>query len=138
MPLIEWTKKLETGIAKIDFQHRNLVNMINELEKANQEANTKVREVVVEVNLKRLIEYTNYHLQAEEEILKSCDYNEYTQHKKIHDDLKLKASDLATRFGKGEDVTEKLLLFLKSWLENHILGTDMKYVPTVKNKFPDL
>jgi methyl-accepting chemotaxis protein/hemerythrin len=138
MALIEWTNKLETGIDKIDFQHRNLVNMINEIADVANEKDINVRNLVIEVNVGRLLEYTVYHFQTEEDLFAECKFEHAAEHIKAHEALKINAVDLATRFGKGEDVAGQLLNFLKAWLENHIVGSDMKYVSTIKKVHPDL
>lgn len=138
MAFIEWTSKLETGISKIDFQHRNLVNMINEIADATNEKDPSVRDFVIENNIGRLLEYTVYHFKTEEDLFEKSKYSHAEEHKKAHEALRLSAVDLYNRFAKGEDVAGQLLTFLKSWLENHIVGTDMKYVETLKKYDSDI
>lgn len=138
VPFIEWSKKLELGISKIDFQHRNLVEMINTISEISTEENFATKNRALQSCLERLVEYTVYHFQTEEEVLRKCFYEELPEHKNEHEELTQKVVDFSVRYGQGQDVTKELLDFLKSWLQGHILGSDSKYVSVVKKQFPKL
>lgn len=135
---IEWTSQLETGISKIDFQHHNLVDMINEIADVANEQDPNLRDFIVQNTIGRLLEYTNYHFKTEEDLFTKSNYAHAEEHTKAHEALRVSVVDLYNRFAKGEDAVGQLLLFLKSWLENHIIGTDMKYVDTLKKFNPDV
>jgi hemerythrin-like metal-binding protein len=132
MPFFVWTEKLETGIPKIDQQHRHLVDMINEIADASSDTNPDLKGAAVDKSISRLIDYTVYHFQTEEDLFKSSQYGDAEAHKKEHEKLRLSATDLYGRYAKGDDVSDELLVFLKKWLENHIIVSDMKYVETLK------
>lgn len=59
MEKIIWKKEYETGVVLVDKQHRNLVDLINNLHEAH--AQTKEKEVLRETIIK-LVDYTKYHL----------------------------------------------------------------------------
>jgi hemerythrin len=138
MAHIEWTKKLETGVAKIDFQHRLLVQMINDIAVLAVNDQPDLRSQEIGRSIWKLMEYTVFHFQFEEELLEKCNFPDLKDHKRSHENLSQKVLDLSIQFESGEDVGGELLDFLKSWLEGHILGTDMKYVEIVKKNFPNL
>ena len=136
---IEWTKKLETGIEKIDEQHQKLVELINKLhESINEGKDTKiVQDAILDLKL-----YTIFHFSAEEKMFSKFDYKEddYEKHVKGHkaftDEIAhYMSADAATQASLGEH----LLKYLKEWLTGHILVSDMKFAEFMKqNHFNEL
>lgn len=125
MPLVEWESKYSVGIATLDAQHKNLVDIINQLHeamrlgKANQELNPV---------LDRLVEYTNTHFRAEEHLLQTNGYPTLADHKKIHGSMVGQITDLKAKMQKssvGMSIT--VSNFLKTWLTDHIMVEDKKY-----------
>ncbi len=85
--------------------------------------------------LSDLVDYTAYHFTQEEELFKTYAYPDYLPHKKEHDALKSQAVDLREQFTRGElFLSNKTVLFLKNWLNGHILGSDKKYGPFLNAK----
>ena len=125
MALIEWGPKLETGIGKVDEQHKNLVGLLNSLHESYLQGDGN--ELCPET-LQKLLEYTGYHFQTEEELMVEFNYPGADQHKKMHADLVEQVTDLKRRFEEKENGIEMaLLVFLKDWLKGHILGEDGKF-----------
>lgn len=48
-------------------------------------------------------------------------------HKEKHGQLVAQVLDFQKRVGRGEDVADELMAFLKSWLVNHIQKSDKEY-----------
>lgn len=132
MLYLEWNEKFETGISEVDFQHRNLVNMINNLAKNGSEPPGEARNFAVRITLEQLIDYTVYHFKAEEALMHEAKYAHEQEHHKAHELLKSRALGFAKKIDEGEDVLNDLLAFLKEWLQKHILITDMQYVADMK------
>ena len=63
--IFPWNPQLETGIAIIDDQHRNLVILLNKL---GQQYVQGVSKQAIEHILKELSDYADYHFQTEEAI----------------------------------------------------------------------
>lgn len=130
--LMAWGPKLETGIAEIDKQHLKLVGMINQLHRA-----MKMKKGAREAGriLSGLAEYTVYHFGHEEEMFEEFGYPDQKEHKEFHDDLVNRVTQFQADFKTGQAAfSMDLMNFLKEWLNNHILKTDMKYVPFFKEK----
>ncbi len=128
--LITWNNGITTGLSTIDSQHRQLVNLINELHKA-----MKLGSSVAEAGriLDKLITYTASHFSTEENLFKKYNYPEYSGHKKQHDKLVAQVLDFQKDFKSGNAVlSAELMDFLKEWLTGHIQKTDMKYVSFLK------
>jgi hemerythrin len=132
MLLIEWSEKLETGIGKIDEQHKKLVDRVNELNEAMRKGRGK--EVVAPI-LDELKRYTDYHFGTEERAFEEYRYPQREAHKRQHADLVAKLDDLIAKNKSNTFmISVDVLDFLKAWLSNHILKEDMEYVPHLKGK----
>jgi hemerythrin len=127
MPLIEWTDDLDVGFDLIDKQHRVLVEMINELYDALMEIRGQeaLRKIV-----NRMVEYATIHFMVEEKHMSEHGYENYEQHKNIHDSFSRKAVDLKNQLSEeGFVLSLDVLNFLRDWLLDHIKGTDREYIP---------
>ncbi len=126
MPLIQWTDDLVIGFELIDKQHRVLVDMINELYDAMMEI--KGQEALSRI-VNRMVEYAAVHFMVEEKWMVEFGYENYAEHKKIHDDFTQKAVELKENLSEsGFVLSLDVLNFLREWLINHIKGTDRKYI----------
>jgi len=124
MTTIEWKDSYNVRVEEIDSQHKVLIKIFNDLGNAMEEGKGKE---VVKDTLNRLVDYTQFHFSAEEELMAQYEYPEYHSHKKAHDDLKKKVIDLnGRRNDEGFVLRLEIIYFLKNWLQNHILETDKK------------
>ncbi len=130
MSLIQWSEDLDIGFELIDKQHKVLVDMINELYDAMMEI--KGQEALRKV-VNRMVEYAAIHFMVEEKWMVDFDYENYTEHKKIHDDFTRKAVNLKNQLSEeGFVLSLDVLNFLRDWLIGHIQGTDRKYISCFK------
>ena len=132
MKLIEWQSDFNTGINEIDEQHKKLVDILNTLFDAIQQD----KEGVIYKNiLQDLIDYIKFHFETEEGLMIKHEYPDFQKHRQYHDYL---TKQVMTFYQEEAENAEKLsidlLVFLKRWLEDHILGTDMQFGYFVKNK----
>ncbi|MDH4199268.1 MAG: bacteriohemerythrin [Spirochaetia bacterium] len=130
---IVWQKEYELGIEKIDSQHKRLIDLINQLDLA---CGVKKSPEEVEKIFLSLVNYTNYHFTAEEMVMKKNGYPLFENHKSKHDFFVQKISQFNRQI--REDNTLALsdtIDFLNTWLVEHIMGEDRKYVPILKEKF---
>ncbi|MFT5697312.1 MAG: hemerythrin-like metal-binding protein [Desulforhopalus sp.] len=131
--LIPWSSKLCIGIDTIDEQHKELVRLVNQLHSAMK---AKVGSQESSDILENLAKYTIYHFGFEEEMFDKFDYENKEEHKKDHADLVSKVVELQQDLKAGRaGLSMDLMLFLTSWLKDHILKTDKAYVPFLKGKF---
>jgi hemerythrin len=120
--LISWTDKLSVTVGSIDQQHKQLVQMVNELNAAIGEG--KADAVIGDI-LKRLINYTASHFAHEENLMRSHSYPGYDKHHKEHETLVAKVLDLQKKFESGQArMNIEVMMFLKNWLTNHIQVSD--------------
>jgi hemerythrin len=127
---VEWTDELSVGIQEIDEQHKILVNLINRLFDETVVHQTGSTAIVMDEILHELIEYTVIHFAVEESLFRIFHYPETEQHTRHHDELKAQVLDIQKKVKAREAVINtELLMFLKKWLENHILHEDKRYGP---------
>jgi hemerythrin len=127
-----WLIHYVTGIAAIDTQHKALVDMLNDL--FSSMPLTEDREVERQM-LEKIFDYTKTHFAVEEKLLLRYDYPDIEAHKLEHEKLKAEVIRFqeALRLSKTR-ITVQTATFLKDWLKEHILKTDMQYVPFLKSK----
>ena len=84
MTIVEWGPELEIGITEIDYQHRNLVSMLNALHSAIEagEPREHLAEILEELDL-----YVINHFATEERVMERLHFEFTEQHKLEHRDL---------------------------------------------------
>jgi hemerythrin len=132
MPLIEWEDAFSVGNQQLDEQHKKFFHIINTLYDAMKKGEGE--DVLLSV-LKELQQYIQYHFKAEESLMKLYAYPDYSSHKTEHEDAVQKVNKFIIGYERKEDkLAINVLNFLSSWLQNHILQTDRKYIPYLNRK----
>lgn len=125
MELIKWSEKYSVNNFLLDSQHKKLIAIINELHTAMKVA--RVNEIMQTI-FDELIWYTKEHFRTEEQIMLKFNYPGFNEHKEEHERLTEQVLKLQKNYKDGETlITMETMNFLKSWLINHIEGTDKKY-----------
>lgn len=124
MKFLQWSPKMSVGIIEIDHQHEELFGIINTaaMLKRKGASGESARLVVM-----RILEFSRYHFTTEESYFERFSYPFAEEHIEEHTKLLAAAAGFYDRFQAGEDVVDELLLFLKGWIDNHLLKHDMKY-----------
>lgn len=128
-----WTEKLSVGVAVLDDDHKRLVAMVNELYDAMQAGHGK--ELLGAV-LDRLVQYTRVHFEREQKLFEQTGYPAAAPHRQEHDTLTGQVLDVQRKYmaGASAALSIDVLRFLKSWLINHIQGSDQKYRSHLNSK----
>ncbi|MEW6219265.1 MAG: bacteriohemerythrin [Thermodesulfobacteriota bacterium] len=131
MPLA-WKNEYSVNIREIDDQHRQLVSMINELDRAMLQGQGKQALGTI---LGSLISYAGSHFATEERLMRQHGFPGYEEHAGKHAKMTEKVLDLARQHEAGRPaLTIEVMKFLQDWLDKHILGTDKKYGPFLNAK----
>lgn len=134
MPIV-WRDALSVDRGAIDDDHRQLIELINSVERTVTE-DRSLREL--QGNLDQLDRYTRQHFSREEEIMIACRYTRYDEHKVFHLKLMEELAEVAKpirAIGNGDAATgkslpgddiAKLAELLRHWLLDHIIKEDLK------------
>ena len=80
--------------------------------------------------LQEMMKYAQKHLDDEEQLLEGHDYPDLMQHTAVHIAYLEKVSEFSFEImAHNNNISLKLLEFLKNWWIQHILHEDMKYKP---------
>jgi hemerythrin-like metal-binding protein len=126
-PLVVWSDdQFSVGIEQIDNEHKRLVGLLNELHRA-LEAGTG--QGALGGVLEGLYQYTCYHFAHEEILFERSNYPGYEKHFREHRGLTTKVLEIYEDFQKGSSAVlpEEILEFLKTWLAQHIMGSDREF-----------
>lgn len=118
---IPWEDKYSIGINEMDNEHKELLRKINTLIKA---MNTNKGITKAFNDLK---EYTLYHFEDEEKLMREINYPSYESHKRVHEKLVSNVLKFESQLMEGKLDRAQLASFLKNWLFTHIMGIDVKY-----------
>jgi hemerythrin-like metal-binding protein len=133
MPFVTWTPQLSVGVQALDNDHKLMVSLINQLNDAVEDGQGK--ETVASV-FNALYDYTEYHFEREEMLMRVCGYPDLESHRKIHDALRIKVKKIHDDYAKSEnkDLSKDVLNFMKNWLTEHIQGRDKLYQHSMEGK----
>ena len=111
---------------EIDQQHKQLVNILNELYQAFMDREHKEK---IGTIISQLADYTKYHFNTEENYFISFNYLDREKHIKEHQDFKKKVDEFIKKYHDNSgSLTYDVMNFLRNWLNNHIMETDQKYI----------
>jgi len=132
MPIIMWNDEYSVGVVEIDSDHKQLINMINQLHLAMV---SDQGQVMVATIIGGMLDYAKMHFTKEESYMRRAGYLGQLQHLREHKDFLQKALDLKKRSESGEFVLSlEVVQYLSDWLKCHIMESDMKYVPAFREK----
>jgi len=128
MAYMEWSDKFETGLQDIDNDHQALFMFVNDLDDKVAEGEG---DEAIGSTLAGLLRYIEVHFAREEGFMLAVDYPELDHHREQHGKLTEEVIVLKAQFDADpvQLDPDDLLAFLKDWLENHILHSDLKFVP---------
>lgn len=120
-----WDDHFFTGTPYVDQQHQVMVDLINELGQVLQ--SDPASKEVVDKAYDRLIDYTRYHFQDEEDLMSALqvDDRHTSMHCAVHAQFVSQLQAIWNRRHTLNRPGETLMAFLTSWLSLHIFGVDM-------------
>jgi len=123
--LFKFTDSYSVYVASRDNEHKGIFNFINKIHSSIKEGRSQ-RELS-EI-FKKMADFTADHFAKEEEMMRSKGFPELDAQLAAHKKLLEKVSAIAAKLKSSEEVNMiETLVFLKEWLQNHILKMDKKY-----------
>jgi hemerythrin-like metal-binding protein len=128
----KWSPDYSVDIKTIDNQHQELICILNHLFIA---VSRRQADKEIAVILDDLVGYTKTHFALEERLMQQANYEGFEAHKLEHKKLIERLDQLSKKFMLEEKpIHFELLSFLKSWLKEHIQGSDKKYSSALQKK----
>jgi hemerythrin len=129
MATIAWTDDLTIDDSQIDFQHRQLIDAIGDLEDAL--ASGEPKRIAEATPFLRL--YAQVHFADEERVLELIRWPKLAEHRTMHESFRRRLDELEASVARGDVAAGTTLLgFLAAWLAGHIRITDHEFAEQVK------
>jgi hemerythrin len=135
MAAFKWKEQYNLNIEEIDKQHKKLMEIGQRAYDIAviDDGYDRYDEILTIID--ELLEYTKYHFEYEENMLKGYNYNHIHDQEEEHAFYVYKITEVASR----EDIDDnqmKIILeiidFLSEWISNHIMIEDRKYAVFLK------
>lgn len=125
MALIEWQENFAIGIESVDYEHRQLIGLINSLHgglTANA-AKEDISRFLGEVDAR-----ISAHFALEEKEMRDLRYDQFAEHKADHERLLDQIRDIADAFESGAyaNFDRVLETHLKAWFTEHFSTQDAR------------
>jgi len=113
--------RYKLGIEEIDNQHQKIFDLIDELCFIDDKSTKQIKKIIIELK-----KYSSYHFKTEEKYFTDIDFIEKDKHIHLHD---MFIKTIEYYYESPELLNKKkLYTFLNSWIKNHILIEDKKYI----------
>ena len=124
MSLIEWRDEFSVGVASVDLEHRDLIDLINDLHGVMGEGATQ--EQVISA-LGEIFAQISAHFALEEKLMRDTGYVSLAEHKDDHEKLLDEIRDIMDRVEDDGSFEEaRLSSELESWFTEHFKTHDAK------------
>ena len=122
---VKWSKEISVDNVELDEQHSRLFEFTNSL---LLHYDNKDNDSVVLEAINSLVDFSIYHFDFEEEVLKDRGYKDLDKHKIQHDNFRKKVALFKQNLENGEDdVMDKMIIYLIKWIKEHISVEDLEY-----------
>ena len=125
MALIEWRDEFNTGIAEVDHEHRELVDLINQL---HEQLQRDADHDTVSAFLGEVFAKISAHFALEETVMRKHRYDEYEAHKAEHEALLDGIRDIMDDYEAGSyaNADDALATTVQEWFVNHFKTKDAR------------
>jgi hemerythrin len=125
MALLVWKDEFRLGIASVDHEHKELIDLINQLhdDLGRDRSSERVIGFLEEINAKILA-----HFALEEKVMRGLRYDELDAHKAEHERLLDAIRDIMDRYEAGAyvDLEGELSAHLAEWFGHHFATKDAR------------
>lgn len=129
MPLIKWTQEMELGVPEVDFEHEELIGVINALGDLIAEGGPLDS---IEALLGEIHAQIEAHFALEEKLMRERGYAGYEAHKEDHDRLLEEIREImedAADMDRGQ-LRDSLAQRLNIWFSEHFRTLDRSFNAT--------
>ncbi|MGD2055831.1 MAG: bacteriohemerythrin [Gammaproteobacteria bacterium] len=124
MTLIEWKDEFATGIPDVDHEHRQLIELINELHRATSDTQS---DYPVPAFLGEIYAHVAAHFALEEKIMREHNYDQYRDHKSDHERLLDELRDIMDDYEENAYFDDaEFAEHLNHWFVDHFKTRDAR------------
>jgi len=124
MALLQWKDQYSVGIEAVDYEHRELIDLINRL---HAEFSAKGLSASVEAFFGDLLKAISAHFALEERFMREHNYDQLAQHKADHERLIDELRDIMDDDLLKEDIaSSRLPERLDAWFSRHFETHDAR------------
>lgn len=125
MALIEWQDRFRIGIPSVDYEHQEMIALLNELHARLE--NEADRAVVMDF-LGEVYARISAHFALEEQVMKRRRYDQYPEHKAEHEELLDQIREIMDDFEADThyDYEGALAQHLRDWFTKHFKTQDAR------------
>lgn len=116
---IEWESAFDTGIDRIDFEHKVFLELLNSFKKAMDSGSNSNLLIKILIEIEK---YAEFHFISEENFMLFINYPNYKKHQIKHFEL-LEQFNLAKYEQMG---FQKFYDFIQNWFITHTVNEDIK------------
>jgi hemerythrin-like metal-binding protein len=124
MALIDWKEEFSVGVPDVDHEHRQLIELINDLHAAlsSGDSGTGVLDFLAEINAQ-----ITAHFALEEKIMRERQYDQYQDHKRDHERLLDEIRDIMDDYEENAFYSDaELSACLERWFSEHFRTRDAR------------
>ena len=81
MPIVSWCDDYSVNVEKIDDQHQNMLELVNNL---HSSVEARIDKKELEALLIELVDFTRLHFSTEEQLMKDYNFPELERHHQEH------------------------------------------------------
>ncbi len=125
MPLIDWRQEFELGIASVDHEHKELIDLINDLH-AGLEGDATPE--MLSAFLGEIYARIAAHFALEEKVMRDVRYRGYDEHKADHEELLEAIREIMDDYEAGAfaELSDVLAERLRAWFADHFRDQDAR------------
>ena len=129
--IIEWNEEITSGIEEIDRQHKEIINLLNQVV-YNFESPDNSKELLS--SLLELSKVIHEHFDYEEKLLAEYGYKSLKNHKAGHDEISdlLNSVIMPAMLDDEADIPAEPIINIVRWFENHLKTEDTRYFKSIK------
>ena len=124
MTLIEWRDEFKIGIEEVDFEHQELIELINDLysETKKEDSAMAVMDCLEEIFAK-----ISAHFALEEKVMRDLQYDQYEDHKEDHEVLLDSIMNIMDEYANDNRLDEdEFADRLNDWFVRHFSTKDAR------------
>ena len=128
MPYIPWDPTWSVGVRELDEQHREFIQVLNELHDVLMAGGFSEVLRARERALDGIDRYVRTHFPAEEEHMERIGYPWLDEHREQHAQFAAQARGYRAASASGEPVlNSELVKAMIDWVHSHLVAEDSKY-----------